>query len=37
MLKIVMRSCEDADTTYLCLGKRRYVFWRGMYMGWYKP
>lgn len=33
----LIQSCEDPDTTYLCAGKKRYIFKGGKYIGWYKP
>ena len=37
MKKIFMRSCEDPKTLYVCLGKKRYIFRNGRYVGWYRP
>lgn len=34
---MIKRSCEDANTMYLCLFGKRYVFYEGKYVGWYKP
>ena len=37
MRKIIRRSCEDDNTIYVCIGKRRFVYQYGKYIGWYKP
>ena len=42
MLNILLKffskqSCEDVNTRYVCIGKRRYIFRDGKYVGWYKP
>ena len=34
---MIKRSCEDKNTVYLCLFGRRYIFYEGRYVGWYKP
>lgn len=34
---MIKRSCEDPNTLYLCLFGRRYIFWHGKHVGWYKP
>lgn len=34
---MIKRSCEDKDTIYLCLFGKRYIFYEGRYVGWYKP
>lgn len=31
------RSCEDHKTRYVCLFGRRFIFYEGKYIGWYKP
>jgi len=32
----VMTSCEDPNTTYLCLPDIRLIFREGEYVGWYR-
>lgn len=34
---IIKKSCEDKNTTYLCLFGKRYIFRDGRYVGWYRP
>lgn len=34
---MLTRSCEDKNTVYLTLFSKRYVFYEGKYVGWYKP
>ena len=34
---MIKRSCEDTNTTYLCLYGKRFIFNEGKYIGWYKP
>lgn len=33
----LVRSVEDAYTIYLCIGNKRFVFYDGKYIGWYRP
>lgn len=33
----LLRSPEDVNTYYLCVGKKRYIFYNGKYTGWYTP
>lgn len=33
----LMQSCEDETTIYLCIGKKRFIFRDGKFVGWYKP
>lgn len=33
----LMQSAEDANTMYLCIGNKRFIFRDGQYFGWYKP
>lgn len=32
-----IRSCEDPNTTYVCLFGIRLIFREGKYSGWYNP
>lgn len=32
-----MQSPEDADTIYLCVGNKRFIFRYNKYVGWYRP
>ena len=34
---ILIQSCEEENTMYLCIGKKRFIFRDGNYTGWYKP
>lgn len=34
---MIKRSCEDANTLYLCLPGCRLIFREGKYVGWYRP
>ena len=34
---MIKRSCEDSNMIYVCLFGKRYRFYKGKYMGWYKP
>jgi hypothetical protein len=34
---MIKRSCEDKDTVYLTIFNKRYVFYEGKYIGWYRP
>jgi len=34
---MIKRSCEDANTYYLCVFGKRYIFNYGRCIGWYKP
>lgn len=34
---MIKRSCEDHNTTYICLPFIRLVFREGKYVGWYRP
>lgn len=33
----IMQSPEDADTIYLCVGNKRFIFRYNKYVGWYRP
>jgi hypothetical protein len=33
----LMQSVEDADTVYLCVGNKRFIFKNNKYVGWYRP
>ena len=32
-----VQSAEDDNAVYLCIGKKRFIFRDGKYVGWYKP
>lgn len=34
---MIKRSCEDPNTTYVCVFGRRFIFREGKYVGWYDP
>ena len=34
---MIKRSCEDPNTTYICLPFVRLVLRHGRYAGWYRP
>lgn len=34
---ILMKSVDDENTFYICIGKKRFIFRNGTYCGWYKP
>lgn len=36
-IAMIKRSCEDANTLYLCLPCFRLIFREGKYVGWYRP
>ena len=31
----LVQDPEDSNTIYLCVGRFRLIFWRGMCLGWY--